>query len=446
MYTEASASDLAHFTLRSPQAIRELAFPILLFLVGFCIRRESGLIALAFLVLLVGICLVTAWAKRGRDRLALGAAARDVRPIWVPTLVLVCSVGTLLTINNSVYSSPEWSEYWRQSSTMAAFTDYPRSDYKDHQVLYRSLGWSENLYTLVRGWYQLDPRFDADSARIAIDADDYGVQQLMANPLGTLWARIAKLRQPVAVSFILILTAATVWSFVTGRGWRRLATALGTLLVMGLSGYLLVRGRLLDRALYAIICPAVSMMTAMALSQNLAQSTYTGDSQGEGRPSISRPKRAMAVCLVLSLVMGAAALKYYGRGSGTYDWFKWQDRNVEQFYDICEENPGTLYIFAGLGELDNMNPWRMEWPVNQTSWATWYYRAPWFAETLKEAGFKGRPTVYDLLDSNVRLVTDSYTDLDLYTRYLKETLGEDVTLEQERVFGDDVTIWRVVRA
>lgn len=431
---------------------------LLLFLLGFCIRRESGLLALAFWWVSSGVLLI--WSLRqgkgtggsldseeGPSGRRMGArvlkALKRTKAVWAPMALATIAAGALVAVNTVAYSAPEWQEYWRQSSTMALFTDYPRSSYEENEELYQSLGWSEDLYTLLRGWYQLDPRFDADTAQQALEAGDVGVEELLSHPKSVLKARLSKLAQPVPGAVMLALGLAVVVGLIKTKGWRRFAILLATVLAAGLMSYLLAKGRLLDRAMYAITLPALAVVSALILD-----SARPSDAPAEAvpfKPGLRAPRLGLALILVISIALGASAVRQYGRGSDTYGWFMWQDRNVEQFYEICEDNPDTLYVFAGLGELANMNPWRMEWPTNQTSWAAWYYRAPWFSETLKEAGFKGRPTVGDLLDENVRLVTDSYTNLDLYRRYLGDTLGDDVNLQAERTFGDDVTIWRVVR-
>ena len=447
-------------TMDSRGSLRGALPGMALLVVGFCVRNNSGMLGLAFLWLVVFLfavaCAIRAWRNRGARaddsrrawRILFGEVVRASRPVVVPVLCVTLAIGACLAAHRLAYSTPAWSEFMMQSTTRARFSDYPRPTYEGHEEFYRSIGWSRDLYTLARSYYQLDPRINADTTGKVIALGDVGLQRLFAHPKSELKTRLAKLKQPVPMACALAFAVAMAWGLVHLRGWWRLAALGVTLLSLAFMGYLLVENRLLDRAMMAILFPAIGAVAALlsARPEGAAESERNTDSSTE--PS-SRRSHAhavpIAVVLLLSVVIGAAAVNQYGRGSGTYAWYQWQERNSKRFYAICRDNPSTLYIFAGLGELDNMDPWRMAWPVNQTSWSGWYYRAPWFGETLEAAGLGGRPTVNDLLDSNVRFVTGEFTDVDLCRRYFKEALGSDVTLQRERVFGDDVTIWRVVR-
>ena len=434
-----------------------------LLVTGFCMRNNSGMLGLAFLWLVAFLFTVACTVRSvrgggvqaGRTRQALCALFKEVvrmaRPVVAPALCVTLAIGVCLAAHTAAYSTPAWSEFMTQSTTRARFSDYPRPAYEGHEEFYRSIGWSRDLYILARSYYQLDPRINADTTGKVIALGDVGLQRLLAHPKSELKMRLAKLKQPVPMACALAFAVTMAWGLVRLRGWKRLVVTGVAILSLAFMGYLLVENRLLDRAMMAIIFPAIGAVAALsaARQREVAGSKRVIGFGGFGAKAAACVQPAhvvpVAVVLLLAVAAGAAAVSQYGRGSATYAWYQWQERNSEQFYTICRDNPSTLYIFAGMGELDNMDPWRMAWPVNQTSWSGWYYRAPWFGDTLKDAGFMGAPTVNDLLDDNVRFVTDRFTDMNLCRRYFKEALGGDVTLQQECVFGDDVTIWRVVR-
>ena len=526
---------------RSCRRLLRCAPALVLFVVGFCFRKNSGQTALvvwAAFVAAACIALLGRARRRGDARSPEGGRRLRgaVASLVGPLLVASALCGLLYAADAAAYSVPAWRDYRSFAKVVSNFTDYPHASYEEEADTLVALGWDEDFYELATGWYYLDPRFDEASVRSVNEANDAALSSLLAHPKSTLVERLRDVTRPVPLAYGCLFLAVALLAM--GRPGRFGALAVWAVLAgtFALLAYLLVRGRLIDRSMYAAVLPALAVLASVALRGRAAGVGPTAGSRSTSAPGsaaglgstagplaatvegpgpeadddlgeVAAPARGdlglrvlavltLLLCAGLALVAswrgrallaalaalslsvlvrgegaarargarcsvvragsavllslllvapGALSVLEFGRGSGTYEWFMWQERNVQEFFSIARENPGTLFVQAGCDELSMQNPWRMDWPVNQTSWAAWYYPAPWFDETLRGAGFSGRPYVDDLFSDDVRLVTDPYTDVDLYLRYLRRLFGDSVRLEEERTFGEGLTVWRVVR-
>lgn len=451
--------------------------PALLAVFGSAIRSQSGLIG--FLFWGVAVSAVVA-ARDGSLKKRLAVTKLLIATFLIAAVVSVGLVG----IHELAYSSPEWSANRETSRQLSRYTDYARTPYEQNREVYDSVGWDEDLVELTGDWFHMDERVNADALRTINDANEAWLDNLLSDPMGTLLTRLGEFGQPVPLAYtaLLLVVGLLALSRASSRAeaiitWMIAAACVGLLI------YLVVKGRLPERAAYSVIFPATAALAAISargdaprplsrrsvifgaivcVSLMVALSIPTG---GMGKlaallvvvvavalllkavcaDALSCAKMSMAVrVLVLAAMLfpGVAAVRQYGWWSDNYALMSQRQDNIEVFYDYVNEHDDLFFFYATDAGLTPQSVWQSRWPKNQTAWGGWRYCYTWFKDVMSDAGFEGLPTGRDLLDPHVRFVCSSDETLELILSYLQGLYG-DVEAKLDTTLGSGINIYRL---
>lgn len=458
-------------------AVGRCAFPAFLAVCGSAMRGQSGLMGFLFWGA-AAVAAVAAWDGDLKTRLTA------TRPLVVAFVVAAVASAGLVGIHELAYSSPEWSANRETSRQLSRYTDYARTPYEQNREVYDSVGWDEDLVKLTGDWFHMDERVNADALRTINEANEAWLDNLLSDPLGTLLSRLGEFGQPTPLAYTALLLV--VGLLVLSRASRRTDVIIIWMIAaacVGLFVYLVVRGRLPERAAYSIIFPATAALAAISARSGASRplsrrSVFLGaivcalvmialgmPTGGMGKLAAilvivvaaaillkvtcddeqRRMKMAGVVrVLVLAAVLfpGVAAFRQYGWWSESYALMSQQQDNVEAFYDYVDENDDLFFFYAADAGLTPQSVWQTRWPKNQTAWGGWRYCYSWFEDVMRDAGFDGLPTSKDLLDPRVRFVCRSDDTLDLMVSYLSGLYG-DVEAELDTSLGSGVNIYRL---
>ena len=451
--------------------------PATLAVFGSAMRGQSGLVGFFFW----GLAAVASIAARDGGLREKSLSSRLlIASIGVAALV---SLG-LMGVHEYAYSSPEWSSNRELSRQLAAYTDYERMPYGQNSDVYDSVGWGEDLVELTGDWFHMDERVNEEALSTINVANNSWIESLLNNPLGTLLSRLGEFGQPTPMAYAALLMTIGILAL---SGARRKSDEIASWVIaiacIGLLAYLVIRGRLPERAAYSVMLPATAALASIFARGTICCLMFrrsavfgaivcvlvmvalgiptggTGKLAGllvifaaatvflemRSSDSVARKKCArisIALVVVAMLFPVAAAVKQYGWWSENYALMSSRQSNTEAFYDYVEENDDKFFFYANDAGLTPQYVWQSRWPKNQTAWGGWRYCYSWFADAMKEAGFGGLPTSEDLLDDRVRFVCSSEKTLELLVRYLRNLYG-DVSVELETTVGSGINVYRL---
>ena len=465
---------------------------------GYAFRVNSGYLGLGFWACaIMGVAIV---AGRGGVRARLSMVSPAVRAFAGALCLCVACAG----IHYVAYDTSQWSEERAQASALASFTDYPRIPYERDPERYESVGWDSDLLELAGEWYFMDDRINTETLSHINDGNETWLVNLLEDPAGTLRLRLAELVQPVSMGYLVLLASVAACLAYRLRGRGALAALVPTVIVVvvaGLLGYLVVRGRLPERALLSVVVPALACLAALSFAVRDVGDALSPLAGGEGRHpgrggraaavacasamllaclllakladgiGMAMPLVAALICLmllvrllrgegpwraalcrgalaVLVVAIGASMLWQYGWTSENHALMGERAANIGRYYDYVEEHPDTLFIQDYSSALTPQDPWQMRCPANQTSWGGWRYNYEWFDEAMRKAGFGGTPTSDDLLREDVRFVSGSRHVDETMERYLEGLYGPVTFVEEWRLERtqerDDIVVYRIV--
>lgn len=477
-----------------PGVLAGVVSPALLGGLGYAFRVNSGYLGLGFWACaIVGVAVAVG---SGGLRERISAVVPALKALAGAALLCAAFAG----IHFAAYNTPQWIEERAQASALASFTDYPRVPYERDPERYESVGWDSDLLELAGEWYFMDDRINTETLSHINDGNDMWLANLFEDPAGTLKVRLAELVQPVSVGCLALfigIAAFLVYRLRDRGALAALVPTAVTVVVAGLLGYLVVRGRLPERALLSVLIPALACLVSLAFAARDADKsspTPTGavSAGGEGRRTglggraavvvgllvmllaclllakvaeglgAVMPLVAVLLCVVLLvrlsggiglrartgciaeglcrsalavlvLACGASALWQYGWASENHALMGERAANIGRYYDYVEEHPDTLFIQDYSSALTPQDPWQMRCPANQTSWGGWRYNYEWFDEAMRKAGFGGTPTSDDLLREDVRFVSGSRHVDETMERYLEGLYGPVTFVEEWRL-------------
>ena len=464
---------------------RSLVAPAIMGAIGFALRSDSGYLGFFFWALAVGALLAKARGSL-RERIVSVCGA------LVPLLCAGAVALVLLVVDGVAYSPQSLSESLRMDSALAVYTGYPRTRYAEDPSRYEAVGWDEGLSELAGDWFMMDERVNADSMSTLNEQNTAAIDDLVEDPVGTVYARLVALTQPVPLAYLVLLLSMSVTAFALSPSHAERAIVWAICLsVVAFLGYLLVRGRLLERAAYAVTIPATAALFTIAAG-DLASAATSGRSicspaiastlgivclaplfrgaTNAGRLACllgvlfcvaivawavmacrqRKPRlpwmRAAIVLLavIVTIAPGVIAVKKIGLGS---EGAKQQEQllaNTNAFFDYVRKHPDTLYIDSGCA-ITMQNVWQDEWPVNQTGWGGWRFPYDYFDEAMRAAGFDGRPTSGDFLSGETMLVADDEETCNLLIRYMRNTFGDDVEMQLVDSITDAIKVYEFVR-
>lgn len=453
--------------------------------IGFALRAQSGLLGLFFWGI-TAFCLIMQASGNVFERL------KSVRDTLLPLFIAVIGSLILILLNTVAYSSSDLEASLKLQQAYGGFTDYPYVAYSQDPSRYQAVGWDEELTELVGQWFLMDDRITTENLTELNEQNTAAIDELVEHPWSTVLSRLHYISQPIPMCYLALLlgVAVTAFAFSTSR-WERITAWVICGSVVLLLGYLLLQGRLPERAAYAVTIPATAALLSIVLRNayavkekghsvlsptiafvigvTLLTPLFYGAAaigrlafglgvlycltilvwsafmyrKGFSKKWMTGITAALAILLILS--PGAVTLKKLGVGSWEAKHQEELLANTEAFFNYVNEHPDTLYIYAGC-PMTMQYVWQDAWPTNQTGWGGWRWPYEWFDEAMRAAGFDGRPTSEDFLDGDAVFVSSSKSTCDLLLRYMRNTFGEDVQMVQIDEIAGGMKVYQFVRA
>lgn len=476
-----------------------LAWSVALAVMGYAVRPQTGYVGFFFWLLTVGVVLAS------QARGGMGERLVHMRPL-VTAVALSGAVGVaLLAIHTAAWSGPEHQAELRFGAALARYTDYPIVPYEEDPARYEEAGWDEELAGLVHNWFTMDERVTAEALERVSEGNMTWLTELLDDPAGTLKTRLSELVNPYPASIMAIL-------FVSGglamarsrtRGERALVWVV-SLAVCALLGYLLLRGRLPERAMLTVVLPALAGLTGLRMLDGPGAGDSPGHAKdvdtaaGERRPTcpaLAHMTICFLACCMLALVVrgegvvptalaalvsaGLLARAARGRDAAStgpgwpsapvsvllvalltlpgvvfasgYSWlnpgndtlYRVMVPNTARLYDYMEDHGDEIFLVDGAAPIAETSMWVTDWPSNQTGWGGWRDQFLWHDKAMRELGLDGRMMADDLFRENVRYVSDENGVDATLLSYLEKRFGDvEVTLVDE--VGEGVCVYQLV--
>ena len=147
-----------------------IAIVFLLFF-AYIIRSESGLVAICYFAVVIAF-------KTAKFISAPNRCQRHLRPViilCVCTAVLLPSAKALDTYLADRNGMREFYSFYRQ---LSGYIDSPITPYADAPEMYTSIGWDDNLQSLVNRWFFLDERVNEENFAIINEFNSANRQSL----------------------------------------------------------------------------------------------------------------------------------------------------------------------------------------------------------------------------------------------------------------------------
>lgn len=455
---------------------------------GFAMRWQSGVLGFAFWVVVV-LCMYLAQRGSAGERIH-----RVTRPLVLFGVAAVLSASLFVT-HKVAWSTPELSECYENLLAYSAFTDKPQVPYEEGKEFYSSLGWDEDLFYLSRfRWFTMDERINPETLKPFLDVDHDVVGRFLSDPLGCLEINLNSMKYPYMLSVFTTFAVVAVAACAVGRTLtNRLAVMTPVLMAFALMGKLVLDGRTPERAMLAILLPALGATAAIAMVS--AACKHEHDAR-RGQPVLFflmvlvmtplvflgylaggfgklivlfgcacialvltasyRLRRrhvclwnwfgcaalACAVCVLMLPTIGA--VRDYGWVTETHQIELARQENADRYFDYATNHPDMVFFAEPDLPFALPSPFDFRWAQNCTIWGGWRTYYPWYKETMKRLGLPEKPTTDVLLQDNVRLVLGSDRMEQIVDHYLTGLYGE-VELQVETVLTDDIHICKVTR-
>lgn len=455
---------------------------------GFAMRWQSGALGFAFwAVVVLSMC----FARRGsvRERIC-----RVARPLVLFGVAAVLSA-SLFVAHKIAWSTPELSECYENLVAYSAFTDKPQVPYEEGKEFYNSLGWDEDLFYLSRfRWFTMDERINPETLRPFLDVDHDVVGRFLSDPLGCLEINLNSMKYPYMLSVFTAFAVIAVAACAAGRTLtNRLVVMAPVLMAFAFMGKLVLDGRTPERAMLAILLPALGAVVAIAIANAsckhkrdvrrgqavtialvalvMMPMAFFGHLAGgfgklivlfgcacivlalaasywsHGRPDGLRGALgcvvlACATCVVMLPTIGA--IRDFGWTTETHQIELARQEHADAYFDYAVEHPDTIFFAEPDLPFALPSPFDFRWAQNCAIWGGWRTYYPWYEGAMQRLGLPGTPRTDTLLQDNVRLVLGSDRMEQIVDRYLTGLYGE-VELRVETVLEGDIRIYKVIR-
>ena len=464
-----------------------ILLPIILAIVGFAYRSQSGYLGLFFWML---AALWTVFSTLGDNK-----KRKSFQMYLVPVLVVgVLSCAIYIVDYAAINLSPN-----PISNTYSGFSklvDYPRPSFSENPELYEAAGWDEPLTALVGKWFMMDERVNANSLEAINSANkDYALASLYKDPIEALTDRLQEFIQPVTMAYftIFILLSANNLTCIKRNICGFIAALLAVTPLIFLV-YLIFQGRLIERSAIAILLPAISanavvfirnvysrqinfksgltsliafifsgmllLPLAVLSSSNLSKAiaalpiVYLVGSFLKELLDVNLNKKRLikslslilknglcTMCILSAILPMIAAIRIYGWNSSIAAKHFYQLSNTRDFFSYVDEHPNTVYIYSD-AQITMQYLGLVDWPNNQTGWGGWRYSYSWFDDAMKEVGLDGKPTSDDFLRNNVRFVSSSEETSNLLLQYMQNKYGSSIEMRQTDSITDEIKVYK----
>lgn len=457
---------------------------------GFAMRWQSGALGFAFWAMVV-LCMCLARRGNAHERIR-----RVARPLALFGVTAVLSA-SLFIAHKIAWSTPELSECYQNLVAYSAFTDKPQVPYEEGKEFYSSLGWDEDLYYLSRfRWFTMDERINPETLKPFLDVDHDVVGRFLSDPLGCLEINLNSMKYPYMISVFTAFAVIAVAFCAASRTFaNRLFVAAPVLMAFVLMGKLVLDGRTPERAMLAILLPALGAVASIVVVNAACKHERKHDTRhvqvviialaalvmafmvflgylagGFGKLVVlfgcscialvliasywSRTKTVVlqgtlgcvalvcAVCVLMLPTIGA--VRDYGRVTETHQIELARQENADRYFDYATSHPDMVFFAEPDLPFALPSPFDFRWAQNCTIWGGWRTYYPWYKEVMKRLGLPEKPTTDVLLQDNVRLVLGSDRMEQIVDHYLTGLYGE-VELQVETVLTDDIHICKVTR-
>ncbi|MDO4798644.1 MAG: hypothetical protein Q4A01_11580 [Coriobacteriales bacterium] len=284
-------------------------YEALLVVGAYCTRSSSAMAALPFAALLF----VAPLADVIREKDDRRARALDLARAMVPlvagvALVLCCSV-----VHSVQYGTPEWKQFLSANAARHKYMDYPHDSYEENPQLYQSVGWSDELETLVNDeWLFMDERVTSE-AFLTLSKEGAQTEQLGLRDIYDSWRFGEGMFDSRTVTALVVLSALCVVllaMLLRGRRWwpQLLMVVAGVAVCMVELYYLEMRGRLVTRVGLVSVWPTLAFLLGLTLTCGLqAARDLAGRDLDPTRPRRMVLRAVGAAVLVLAAARFALA-------------------------------------------------------------------------------------------------------------------------------------------
>ena len=300
-------------------------------------REMVGYVILAFFMLLLGVDVVKCLYRHKE--------LRQIRTKLLFAVFLFVSLwlaGACSERLNSDYSESE--EFEAYSDLRVRYMDYNVDAYLTYPEIFEEVGWDEDLCIMVKSWYFMDKRYNADTLKQileVVDQPENNAESVSWSEAGNIWSDLIQSEKIVwlELCFALVLFALGMIQFLRNREeaniWRALVIAgswAGSALMYL---YLCFSGRLPLRAFEAIMLPA-AVLTIISIIQMTE------------KPSDQRKRCGMkgvkigTMVIFLAITAGIAGELFDREAQERYQG----ERNLLiSMKEFCAENSENVYIY-----------------------------------------------------------------------------------------------------
>ncbi len=319
-----------------------------------------------------------------------------------------------------------WNEFTLFYDACGQYTDYTHLTYEEAPELYQSLGWDENLYTLVNKWFFMDEKVDLNSFDILNQSVDnqtfYGYSSrraLIAGMFGILKASSVWIRFFLALWFITVILVSIFKLSSNYDSYSELKDVFGTIIFMLIGyafiAYLLMRGRFLDRAVYPVFfCTMIpSLVICLRIVLNIS-------AKARNRQNVINPKKIIVIShLFIFIVFIIAALG----GVSTANWNKYnpESSNIKKKLEQYVIDNDEYFYISDVSLTMPGDPFTVypdHKPTNYTFWGGTFLKSPLYYEQIKQYGFDSF-SKSDFIKNNVRFISLAGPN-DVFLDYMRE--------------------------
>lgn len=450
---------------------------------GCIVRFEGGLVGILIaLALLLLHCLLRLTQVRSNDWAGILVASVS-KGLLIPVIAAVFILGAQ-AIHKHAYSTPEWTEFQRINLARSSYMDYPHDSYEDNPDLYERVGWDEALAAVVKMWFFMDERVNAE----AFSAISQGSTTKSASHITAIQENYAK-RTGIFVDnmlevylSLLIALGATVSIFSWKSDNARIFAALLVFCAVCATVYIAMRGRFIFRGVYCALLPSLYCLWFLSLLSThsiphpvfLHHHVVVGLCAGVIAACIAlvytvsitgvvydclgiialipflmivfaeKTKHygvytrlsamLMASIVVFSLVVGETRRSMEILAEPQLERVRQMDAVVE----YADNDPSSVFIYPSfIGSTEVFQ----DYTNNLLSWGGWGYFAPWKKESLARSGFPDGLTGYVFFDEDVYFVSPSRGCLKRLRKYLSSITEETVSCELVKDFNNGIEIY-----
>lgn len=401
--------------------------PMLTCLVASLFRDQTGLVMSCYLVL----CLLFYW-------LNIEEKSRRVTELMVMSFILymilmyICNSYSMQQYQN--INSEEFVEY---NSARVQYTDYPHIGYHENEEVYHSVGWDQELTSLVNQWCFLDERVNAEAFNTICAVhkerqEKNGIElwiNLMRNDTVARFMTIIAFVQSVLI--VLKLKKTNVRYLVLALG-----NFLGSILLIV---YLCEKGRLPLRAYAVVLLPMLVINTFVIIG---------GIKWDKKRLDIVE---CLAIIIAIIACINLINFVYLNSDKNLILSRRQQSEAVSEYLINHEEN---IYISSMIDYWTNdINMiYKNEKPNNSIFWGGSTWLSDSYYKNLQMLGIDGKLSMQSFADDNVFFMT---TYIDTYNREEIEYTGLNdfftnltdygaIIIEKVDDIGDYASVWKIV--